>query len=181
MLSCEQFLSLLDAYTDGSLSPEQKQEMEDHSARCSHCRTLVQMKTDLNTLRAETENMPMPESLSQAWHTRIQKEDRRHLPLKRALPGLLTAAAALAFTVVGTSRHRNIPAAESAPKVMMARLGPAPVPTVWERITAYLGDMGAFLLENWLILGGILLFGLVLPITLPRLLGKNCSCRRKKG
>ena len=53
------------------------------------------MKTDLNTLRAETENMPMPESLSQAWHTRIQEEDRRHLPLKRALPGLLTAAAAL--------------------------------------------------------------------------------------
>lgn len=180
MISCEQFLSLLDAYADGTLSSHQKQEMEEHLLKCSHCQTLMQMEKDLNELHAEAENISVPESLSQAWHTRIQKADRRIISLKRAVPALLTAAAALVFTVAGTSHSRNMPSAESAPMVMMARLGPAPVPTLWERILAYLGDMGAFLLENWAIPACIVLLGLVLSLALPRF-GHKCPCNRKKG
>lgn len=177
MISCEQFLSLLDIYPDGTLPPEQIREMEEHLAHCSQCATLMQMKKDLHALRAETEHMPVPENLSQAWHARIQKENRRVISLKHALPGILTAAAALAFTVIGTFRNRNIPAAESAPMVMTARLGPAPVPTFWEKVTAYLGDIGAFLLEYWPVYVCIAVFGLLLP----KMFRKKCLCKRKKG
>lgn len=150
-MNCNTFLSLLDDYVDGAVSPDQQRQMEDHAKDCPHCRDQMTLLQDLRTLAQQD---TVPESFAFAWRSRVRAEKRRTHP---GLPVLASAAAVLLFLVGGTFWQRGQSSGvgsvmESAPLMRSMDAAPAtfamkaPEPTVWEYLTDFFRDMGQFAL-----------------------------------
>jgi anti-sigma factor (TIGR02949 family) len=54
MLNCRQVMTELSDYLDGEISPELKQALDDHLAKCSRCSLVY--STTRNTLKIVTES-----------------------------------------------------------------------------------------------------------------------------
>ena len=154
-MQCEQFLSLLDDWKDGTLAPAQVQEVKDHLRTCPRCQTLVKMQEDLPLLFADE---AVPAALTDSWHAALHKE--RAARSKRRLHNWVAAAAALLFTaggalVTGRLTGREAPAvmydstAADTSGIMLARAMPEPEPTLWEQALDALSQTGNWILDTW--------------------------------
>ena len=100
-MTCEQTLSLLDDYVDGSLSEADHQELELHLATCDACRREEQSLRVFLAQAASLKRDRVPSrDLWPAIETRLHEERRvlRFIPRRFVLPaGLLAAAAVTAL------------------------------------------------------------------------------------
>lgn len=154
-MQCEQFLSLLDDWKNGTLAPAQAQEAKEHLHACSRCQTLVKMQEDLPLLFADE---AVPASFTDSWHAALHKE--RAARSKRIRHDWVAAAAALLFTaggalVTGTLANREAPApmykstAADTSGIMLARAMPEPEPTLLEQALDALTQAGDWILRTW--------------------------------
>jgi len=63
-MSCEDYEKLIPAYLDGELSREQKEMLEEHLGKCSHCK---QELLKFKKLKEVTEEMKFVEPPEEAW------------------------------------------------------------------------------------------------------------------
>lgn len=120
MERCERFEELLSQRLDQPLPPQEERELEDHLARCPHCRALAADLEQLCGQFACLEELPAPEGFAQGVMDRIRalepepapaegpegrKEEtepqgQKVVPLRRPMPRWARTAAALAACCV---------------------------------------------------------------------------------
>jgi len=71
MMECKEFLSLLDAYLEGTLQPDDMARMRAHERECPACAGEAQLRRDCLALSAEAQ---MPEEFSSSWRKQIREE-----------------------------------------------------------------------------------------------------------
>ncbi|MBE5775911.1 MAG: zf-HC2 domain-containing protein [Clostridiales bacterium] len=154
-MQCEQFLSLLDDWKNGTLASAQVQEVKEHLHTCPRCQTLIKMQEDLPLLFADE---AVPAAFTDSWHAALHKEHAARS--KRIRHDWIAAAAALLFTaggalVTGRLAGREAPApmykstAADTSGIMLARAMPEPEPTLWEQALDVLSRAGDWIPDIW--------------------------------
>ena len=120
MERCERFEELLSQRLDQPLLPEEERELEDHLARCPHCRALAEDLEQLCGQFACLEELPAPEGFARGVMDRIralepepapaegpeerkeetEPQEQKVVPLRRPMPRWARTAAALAACCV---------------------------------------------------------------------------------
>lgn len=111
-MTCTEYAVLLEKFLDGSLSPAEEAQMQQHEAACPACaaqrRALDALQDDLTDLADAPE---MPEDFHQAWMKRVEDDamSARERKPRSARPWtrMLSTAAALVFVLGGTLMTRD--------------------------------------------------------------------------
>lgn len=113
-MNCDTFKQNIDAYLDGELTQEQRNEMDAHADECSACREEMEQAVSLSGLCAElNENLAVPLEAQAAWRRAVRAEaNKKRRPMGMWARGVGTVAAALVVLVTGTFGMRM---QESAP------------------------------------------------------------------
>lgn len=103
-MNCDTFKQNIDAYLDGELTQEQRNEMDAHADECSACREEMEQAVSLSGLCAElNENFAVPLETQAAWRRAVRAEaNKKRRPMGMWARGLGTVAAALVVLVTGT-------------------------------------------------------------------------------
>lgn len=111
-MTCTEYAVLLEKFLDGTLSPAEEAQMQQHEAACPACtaqrRALNTLQDDLTDL---TDAPEMPADFHQAWMKRVEDdamENRERKPRSaRPWTHMLSTAAALVFVLGGTLMTRD--------------------------------------------------------------------------
>ncbi|MBE5782702.1 MAG: DUF4349 domain-containing protein [Clostridiales bacterium] len=119
MMECKEFLSLLDAYLEGTLQPDDMARMRAHERECPACAGEAQLRRDCLALSAEAQ---MPEEFSSSWRKQIREEKQVEKRNVVDWKKWIAAAAAMVFVVGGTllTRDKLNAVPENGAPVMMA-------------------------------------------------------------
>jgi len=126
-MNCKQFQPIFDAMIDGSLTAQQKRQLETHIETCADCRQTYRTHCTMETVISECFTLPGPSSqITQSIRTRIANTKPAAMPAlvwargtftKIAAGILLMAALGLAFTAGRYAPVASIDAAPTAYKV----------------------------------------------------------------
>ncbi len=122
-MNCETFKQNIDAWLDGELSREIRQEMEKHADECETCARLLDQAASLSLMCAEmNEGLSVPLPAQAAWRKAIREEAKaRRKPAGAWMHAAAGVAAALAVLVGGTFGVRmSETAPASAPTITVA-------------------------------------------------------------
>ena len=115
-MKCSEFMQLLDAWTDGELSEEQRAEMERHASQCASCReqwtAAEQLRSFLSRMDEEI-SVPLPAQAG--WRGAIRAEARRRR-MKRIYGAVSAVAAAVVAIFCVTALLPGGQKADSVPE-----------------------------------------------------------------
>lgn len=99
MRACEDYIDLISARLDGSLSQEEEGELEEHLARCPACRALADELAEIHAAFPDLEELSAPEGFARGVMDRLgEREEKKTViplfarPQIRALAGLAACA-----------------------------------------------------------------------------------------
>ena len=151
-MNCNTYSVLLEKYLDGSLTPAEQAQMQQHESMCAACaaqrRTLSALQDELTSLK---DDVPaMPEGFHQAWMTRVEEdpmENRETKPrLTRQFTRILSTAAAVVFVLGGTLLTRDSLAPSTA---VHAPAGSASIYGTYEAEESYDSASNGVMLANY--------------------------------
>ena len=111
MDTCNEYMELISAYSDGELSGADKQKLEDHLRECAECSSILEIYRGI-TVAVDESCVPAPESLRVNVMERIAGETsaqaeanlKKFKTVNRILTRYLPAAACLAFLLLTIPR-----------------------------------------------------------------------------
>lgn len=124
-MDCEKFRSLLDAYIDGEIAPDDLRQFMDHADACEDCRRELreaQMLRDM--MKDMDEGIAVPLPAQAAWRNAVKQEAKK-IRMRRAMKFAYAAAAAL-LIVAGSAaafnavNEKNNAAPDMQPMMMRA-------------------------------------------------------------
>ena len=127
-MNCETFKQNIDAWLDGELSQEIRQEMEKHADECGTCAHLLDQAQHLSVMCAEmNEGLSVPLPAQAAWRKAVRAEaKRRSRPMATWMRAAAGVAAALAVLVGGTFGVRMNGSVQTAAVPTTATTPPSP-------------------------------------------------------
>lgn len=103
-MNCETFRQNIDAWLDGELTQEKKNEMREHAAACESCREELKQAEEILQMSAQlNDDLVVPLAAQAAWRKAVRAEAQKtKRPGRMWMRGMATVAAALVVLVTGT-------------------------------------------------------------------------------
>ena len=77
-MNCKKVILELTSYLDGVLDSNMRADLEQHLARCTDCRVVVDTTRKTIQIFCNSEPVPLPEDVRQRLHTALMERFRRN-------------------------------------------------------------------------------------------------------